>query len=546
MINLSLMLVNSTSKMEEDYIGEGAPKAIISGKPGAPAGMVKSDHADPTAIPRWNLSFNALVSVITGSIPVVAVSHGNGVYVEIDDIMISINRETLQSSQSLSQVETIVAALALALGSNNPGFDEIKSFYKIVTDQIKTKGKSDWQNALAFCHSFYHSMKTIVNTDGHFFGFDEGETLTEEMVKQLSSFSTEVNIVDFNKISPETIDFKHFDIKSEEKAEESSTPKGNIIERCKNGEFIIPFEWNEDQKAMIPPMDFLDLFVPSEDFEDALIEMKGYADRILRNIDLGKTGADAIGNNGKGFTFIGKPGTGKSTTTQAICAAMQMPYYMCTTTSGMEEDAFQGKVKLDHSDGNTGAAFKFCETQFLKAFEYGGLAVVEEFNLVPPEVIMGAIGQAIEKPFVLEKDGYIPIKRHPMCFIAFTCNVHMQGSKEPSGALVSRASNVYDIKDPKEEDFIRILSMQTEGVSDKVIKSVFRAYKTTLNILAETMPDVAKNITLRQCLSALDQVSFGIPIKRAIKNSILNSLKVFISDEEVLSDINEAVMTTIN
>ena len=381
--------------------------------------------------------------------------------------------------------------------------------------------------------------------------FDEislepGKTLTEEMVKQLSSFSSETKIVDFNKISPEIIDFKHFDIKSEEKAEESSTPKGNIIERCKNGEFIVPFEWNEDQKALIPPMDFLDLFVPSEEFEDALMEMKGYADRILRNIDLGKTGADAIGNNGKGFTFIGKPGTGKSTTTQAICAAMQMPYYMCTTTSGMEEDAFQGKVKLDHSDGNTGAAFKFCETQFLKAFEYGGLAVVEEFNLVPPEVIMGAIGQAIEKPFVLEKDGYIPIKRHPMCFIAFTCNVHMQGSKEPSGALVSRASNVFDISDPKEEDFIRILSKQTEGVSDKVVKSVFRAYKTTLNILAETMPDVAKNITLRQCLSALDQVSFGIPIKRAIKNSILNSLKVFISDEEVISDINEAVMTTIN
>ena len=66
--------------------------------------------------------------------------------------------------------------------------------------------------------------------------------------------------------------------------------------------------------------------------------------------------------------------------------------------------------------------FTVHDTAFSKAFETGGIVVLEEFNLADPGVLQGAIGQAIEYPFILNKDGWMEVRRHPLCVIIATMN----------------------------------------------------------------------------------------------------------------------------
>ena len=126
------------------------------------------------------------------------------------------------------------------------------------------------------------------------------------------------------------------------------------------------------------------------------------------------TGVEAIENDYINCLMVGRPSTGKTTVANAIAAMTGMPIYTVPFSKNTEEDTVEGKNKV--VDGKIG----FVETDFLKAYEHGGIIVCEEINLADPGVVMGSIGQAIEKPFILMKDGYIPIRRHPLCVIIGT------------------------------------------------------------------------------------------------------------------------------
>ena len=552
MINLSMPIYAANMKFPDEYIsGNPGSTTIKTGATGAP-GVGNSKKMPRVHKSKFSNVFTILVGIVKEEIKVAcAVCGSDKIYAEINEKPVVFNNGELSSIETLSPKDIVAAATVYYMTNADPDYEEFQETAKKVISDIRSSGKANYEDALLLCDSFYYTAKNKLSQDpaSGSPAFIDGEPLSDESIKEMGRFF-KPNIS--NDFPANTSIFTAIDFKEKATISESEkTTIVDIISRCKSGEFILPYEWSADDRQLIPSLSFLDLYIPSEDFEDALITMHRAGTKIIQNMDLGKTGENAIGNYGKCFAFIGKPGTGKSTMSKALCAALGMPYYPCTTTRYSEEDEYQGKLKISSSEetssaGYTGSSsnFKFCETPFLKGFERGGIVVLEEFNLADPGMLMGAIGQAIEKPFIIEKDGYLPTVRHPLCMICVTCNIGTQGSQMPSEALFSRTPHVFEIDDPADEQFVKILGKQTEDVSEKQIKTVYSTYRKVLDWLkTENMPELIKVLTLRHCLAALDQIAAGISTKKALQRTLVNPLKVYAPD--VAEDVKVGIIDII-
>lgn len=547
-ISRPLYVANKTENYPEDYISSAPTVTKIKcGTTGAP-GVGNSIKNPGVHKSKFSNIFPAIIKILKKEIKIsVAALENDSFYVEINDISVIVSEQELSSSEQLSRMEVLVAAFIAAYCTTNKEFEEFRDVTKRIIDSIRSSGKAKYEDVLLMCDSFYYTCRNNVPKDAATggFGFHEGESLTEESLRELERFSLPKIIEGFW----ENVSFSHINF-TEKRSKKTVATSNDIISRCKSGEFILPYEWEDDDKKLIHPLSELDLYIPSVDFEDALLTMFRSASKIIQNMDMGKTGEEVIGNYGKCFAFIGKPGTGKTSMCKALCTALGIPYYPCTTTRYSEEDEYQGKLKISSSGENTAAYssttsnFRFCETPFLKGFEHGGMVVLEEFNLADPGMLMGAIGQAIEKPFIIEKDGYLPTKRHPLCIICVTCNIGTQGSQMPSEALFSRTPHVFEIDDPADDQFVKILAKQTEDVTEGQIKSVYQTYRKVLDWLKnENLSDLIKVLTLRHCLAALDQIAAGVSTKKALIRTMVNPLKVYAP--EVAEDVKVGIIDII-
>ena len=304
------------------------------------------------------------------------------------------------------------------------------------------------------------------------------------------------------------------------KKERVARPTGeDFFSRIKAGEYTVPFEWDEKQRTRIPAKASLDSFVPSDTYYSLVSKIKTRLDKVILRMDSGMTGADAIGRDHVDLFITGKPGTGKTTLAYALGAATNMPVYTIAMTKNTEEDVFQGMNKV--VDG----ALKFVSTDFLDAYTNGGIIILEEINLPDPSVVMGAIGQAVEFPFILMKDGYVPVKRHPLCVIIGTMNIGTFGSKGVNQALSSRFRQSYILNDPTKEDFIKILT--NTGAKKREANWVFSAYQKITDYLKSpsvNAEDVCLNVTLRGCIGALENINEGENPKEAIRNTLVGKI----------------------
>ena len=141
--------------------------------------------------------------------------------------------------------------------------------------------------------------------------------------------------------------------------------------------------------------------------------------------------------------IVGRPGTGKTTLAYMVGAATGMPVYSVNMDKNVDDNEFEGKTKI--VDGS----FNFVTTDFLDAYTNGGIIILEEVNLADPNVIMGTLGQAVEYPFRLKRNGYEEVRRHPMCVIINTMNVGTVGSRDISEAYADRSKQIYVLNDTK-------------------------------------------------------------------------------------------------
>lgn len=318
----------------------------------------------------------------------------------------------------------------------------------------------------------------------------------------------------------------------------SPVKEDDPFEAIRSGKHAIAYDWNDEQKTRIPALSSLDDFVPTAAFWKTSRKIKFRTDKILMRMDMGMTGLEALGKDTVNFFMTGKPGTGKTTIAKALAAAYQLPFYSVPIQKGTEEGTFQGLLKA--RDGK----FEFCSTDFLNAFKNGGVIVLEELNLADPAILSGAIGQAVEAPYMIMEDELRPVYRHPLCIIIGTFNVGTAGSKEINPMLSSRFYQTYLVDDPSEDEFVeRLMKFDCDK---KTAKKVYNAYSRILDYLKS--PDVSaleycKNVTFRGCVGAIQCLQEGSTLKEAIEDTLVGKIAEY--DLDLANDVLHTVVEVL-
>lgn len=309
--------------------------------------------------------------------------------------------------------------------------------------------------------------------------------------------------------------------KIDQEEKDDAEPSTKYVD-CKMGAYLLDHIWDIERLEDVQPIEFLDDFIPVPQFYTMVDIMHHELNAVLDRMKKGETGLRAIGNNFVNCQLVGRPGTGKTTIANALSATFGIPIKVVVNSKHTEEDTYQGMAKIREGKVD------FVSTPFLDAYKTGGIILLEEFNLCDPGMLMGAIGQAIEKPFLVYEDGYRIVRRHPLCVIIATANIGTQGSREPSEAMISRMPNIFLLDDPKESDFIAILGKNSMLGKRKIMK-VYKGYSKVINFLCSSSisaDDIALGVTLRACQAAVKQMEIGISFHDAMKNTVIGAIAV--------------------
>lgn len=415
--------------------------------------------------------------------------------------------------------------------------DELRNVFKNIVAKYQEKGLAELADVLLFCDSFYY---TFAKNHPEISVYEGDLSLT------LPKQGYETGLYDFVSIfediegRPNLDVLKGMEIRKSKRKGGKKSSSSDLFEDCKAGNHAIAYTWEDEDKQVlkIPSLESLNDFVATPHFYSLLHKIEERTSSVIERMDAGKKGIEALGRDYVNTFIIGKPGTGKTTIGYALGAALRMPVYTVAITKNTEEDTFQGMTKV--VDGG----FKFVDTDFLYAYTHGGIILLEEVNLADPSVIMGALGQAIEAPFVLMKDGYQAVRRHPLCIIIGTMNIGTYGAKGVSQAFSSRFKQTYILDDPKKEDFISILEKQ--GYSNARCEWVYNAYQRINQHLKSpevSREEICLNVTLRGCIGALECMEEGDAPQQAVYNTLVG--KVAEVDLELAEDIYKHVVKAL-
>ena len=309
------------------------------------------------------------------------------------------------------------------------------------------------------------------------------------------------------------------------------------MEDCINGKYEIGFDWSATQQEKIRPVEFLDSFVPNIVHTKLTQLIFNDLNQVIDRLNIGMDSLDAIKENYVNAIICGMPGTGKTTTAEALSATLGLPIYTVKNSKYTEEDTFEGMNKV------SGGSFAFKSTPFLEGYKNGGIIVLEEFNLADPGVMQGALGQAIEFPFILMEDGCTEVHRHPLCVIIATMNTGTQGAREPNEAFTSRLPLTFVMDEVNEDDLLNIL--MKKGYEKSKCKKVVKAYGKIIDYLKTTAhsEEMVMCITTRHCIGALKLMSIGTAPKEAIRDTMIGSIAI--RDLSLAKDVYQNVVETM-
>lgn len=416
-----------------------------------------------------------------------------------------------------------------------PQEKEYKNVFERCCEEYQADDSISLESAGLLCDSFFYNYiytKTLSE-------FKENANFLEKETIQQGYSTSLLNPMTSLKIINDKAAFKLITVtkRRSSKTQIVNNTEYNIQD-CIDGKSTIEYNWNEKQAPFIPSRSTLLDYVPEKAFFSSLKKINTRLEKVLMRMDTGKEGVEAIGNDYLNFFVVGKPGTGKTTMAYALGAATGMPTYTISVSKHTEEDTFEGMNKV--IDGG----FQFVPTDFLDAYKNGGLIIIEEINLADPAVIMGAIGQAIEPPFILKENGYKRIRRHPLCVIIGTMNIGTYGSKGVNQALSSRFKQTYILDDPEKSVFIDIL--QKQGYKKTACNYVYNAYTKITNYLKSpnvNREEICLNLSIRTCLGALQNYDDGDSMKDAMMNSFVG--KIYEIDPDLALDIKTNIIDTL-
>lgn len=394
--------------------------------------------------------------------------------------------------------------------------DELKGYFRNIKERSNVK-----EAVLLFCDAFYYGF---VQAEGHMNIESLPNELKESIIHEAISLGVFHPMSLFADISPK------LDMATEVMPE---------VGEDTSGDYTVKYEfWTEEEKEKIPDKKMLDTYVQTEATESIVRKIKYRLDRVIDRINSGAEGVEAISNDYVNILLVGRPATGKTTLANAVGAMTQLPVFSIPFSKNTEEDTIEGKNKVVNGQ------IDFVETEFLKAYEHGGIIVCEEINLADPAVVMGSLGQAIEYPFIVMKDGYKPVRRHPLCVIIGTMNTGTAGSKQLNQALSSRFKCTYILDDPDKKTFIDILA--SKGYEKDKCRYVYDAYTSIMEYLKDpkqSQEELCDNITLRGCFGALECMQEGDDPKTALNNTLVG--KIAEVDLEAARSVKDNVIDSL-
>ena len=312
-----------------------------------------------------------------------------------------------------------------------------------------------------------------------------------------------------------------------------------LWEAAMRGDLLLQYNWTEEAKKRITPLEFLKTYVPNEVFFKLLKKLIFRLGNIMKRMPEAATNQEAIGRwDHVEVSLIGSPGTGKTVLVYAISAALGIPVWMENCAHDTDEDAFEGKTKI--VNGGPQAV----PTEVLEGVLHGGIVLLEEVNLPQAAVVMGALGQCVEYPFTLKKNGYETINRHPLCVFISTMNVGTAGSKAVSEPFSNRFRTSYLLEDAQRKEFIDTL-VKTSGMKRYICDWVYDVYSKIVTALksdqfgASDTESMLLSLSLRSCEGALQGIEEGSSPKEAIGDSIVD--KIAERDRQVAEQIRDLV-----
>lgn len=471
-----------------------------------------------------NTTDKSIVCFFDGGDPVIVRTEGPG----------KISYTTgINVAEGTSLSKKVIPAVIYAL-TEFAELDELTQQFEEIIKQAE-KARSTREAAFAFADSFYYGFakhNEVIDVE-----IEEGKSLDAQLQAAFrSGLFQPIPILEAHK--------KYFGKSpyaskksADTKAKKAST--GDFLSDCKAGKYKVLYDWPEELKKKIVSKKFLDTYEPVPEFEELVRKIKYHADKIVERMDMGLTGAEAIGKDAQNILILGKPGTGKTTLIHALSAALEMP--VCTTVHSKhtEEDEYEGKTKI--IDGHP----EFVETDSLLFHQKGGIDINEEINLADPSVTMGGLGQKLEYPYIVKKNGYETIVRHPLNIVIATMNVGTNGSNPLNQALANRFRTPFTLDDPTRATFIDILKKATSE-PEEICVWVYDAYEKVVNFLSSPevgCEEIVQNLSIRTCIGAIENMNEGMSSTRALINSIVGAIAVV--DLETARKVRDEVIESL-
>ena len=434
----------------------------------------------------------------------------NTLYVEINGVSALVGSDSIRFTPNVEDLKPIYRIIPHVIWSILNDNGEMAALFTLIMRQPSPEEDKDI--IAKFCDSYYYNLKA------------NGKLTLDEMAFSVEEVQTSFQNGLFEpckviKNQPKSI-YETMAPKTDSK--KKAAKESNFMNDVREGKYIIPYAWTEALQSFVVSPKFLNTFETTPEFEEIVKKIFFRAKIIIERMDMGLTGADAIGKDALNIMLLGKPGTGKTTLAYALSAATGMPVSTTAWNKHSDEDEVEGKTKI--VDGKPA----FVETNALLFHEFGGIDVNEEINLADPSVTMGSLGQKLEYPFIVKKNGYETIVRHPLNVVIATMNVGTNGSNPLNQALANRFKTPYILDDPTSETFINIL-MKSSGKSRKVCEWVYKAYDATKEYLKSpdvNEDDICQNLSIRTCLGAIENMEEGQTPQRALINSIVGAVAV--------------------
>ena len=375
-------------------------------------------------------------------------------------------------------------------------------------------------DALIFCDYIEYLFRSTSAFDENVTVIDEAPD--QEPIKQAYRSGELKDISEMFKCKPCRIFEGINDAYSEEPDSNIEPSQDNVdLKSIKSGKFLIDYSWNDNQFQYIKPLESIEGYIPTDNFYKILkkidyrLKRKTLPDVLSGKFDLYKSRNDVIN-----ILLYGDPGTGKTALANALSASTGMPLYEVKFNEDSEDDEFEGKNKI--IDSKLG----FVETSFLKGFENGGIILMEEINLARPNVFTSVINQALEYPYYINRNGYEMIKRHPLTVIIGTMNIGTEGTADVNSACAQRFTYKYKIEQPDMKTFKSILTKL--GYPKKNVNYVYDVYSKIRKFLSEKeqFENYVKELSIRQCIGALNCIEEGESPEDAIMDTIYGALAI--------------------